>query len=134
MRFVIRPKKPPRHKETWWCNDEVKLLIEEKRRLFKSWKNTKNEEDKKHNAAKYRAKNVIGKVQHEQRLRFIEDLEQENEKGNIFKVTRQMVHRSKDVVGGGSMKDKNGKVVVNEPDVMETWRQYYNNLLNEEFD
>ena len=32
------------------------------------------------------------------------------------------------------MKDKNGKVVVNEPDVMETWRQYYNNLLNEEFD
>ena len=45
-----------------------------------------------------------------------------------------MVHKSKDVVGGGSVKDQNGKVVVNEPDVMETWRQYYNNLLNEEFD
>ena len=58
--------------------------VEEKHRLFKSWKNTKNEEDKKYNGAKYRAKNVIGKVQHEQRLRFIEDLEQENEKGNIF--------------------------------------------------
>ena len=82
-------KKPPRHKETWWWNDEVKLVVEEKRRLLKSWKNTKNEEDKKkQNAAKNRAKNVIGKVQQEQRLRFIEDLEQENEKGNIFKVTR----------------------------------------------
>ena len=57
-----------------------------------------------------------------------------------------MVRKSKDVVGGGSVKDKNGKVAVNEPDVMETWRQYYstvnrlycsqyyNNLLNEEFD
>ena len=53
-------KKPPRHKETWWWNDEVKLVVEEKRRLFKSWKNIKNEEDKKYSAAKYRAKNVIG--------------------------------------------------------------------------
>ena len=110
-------------------------MVEEKRRLFKSWKNPKNEKDKKkYNAAKYRAKNVIGKVQHEQRLRFVEDLEQENEKRNIFKVARQMVHKSKDVDGGSSVKDKNGKVVVNEPDVIETWRLYYNNLLNEEFD
>ena len=63
-----RTKKPRRHKETWWWNDEVKLVVEGKR-SFKSWKNTKNEEDKKkYNAAKYRAKNVIGKVQHEQRL------------------------------------------------------------------
>ena len=57
------------------------MVVEEKCRLFKSWKNTKNEEDKKkYNAAIYKAKNVIGKVQHEQRLRFVEDLEQENEK------------------------------------------------------
>ena len=45
-----------------------------------------------------------------------------------------MVHKSKEVVGGGSVKDKNGKVAVNESDVMKSWRQYYNNLLNEEFD
>ena len=56
-------------------------MVEEKRRLFKSWKNTKNEEDKKKFiAAKNRAKLVIGKVQYEQRLRFVEDLEQENKK------------------------------------------------------
>ena len=56
-------------------------MVEEKRSLFKVWKNTKNEEDKKkYNAAKNRAKKVIGMVQHEQRLRFVEDLEQENEK------------------------------------------------------
>ena len=36
-----KTKKPPRHKETWWWNDEVKLMVEDKRRLFKSWKNTK---------------------------------------------------------------------------------------------
>ena len=30
-----------------------------------------------------------------------------------------MVHKSKDLVGGGSVKGKNGKVVVNESDVME---------------
>ena len=87
-------------------------MVEEKRTLFKSWKNTKNEEDKKkYSAAKIRAKQVIGKVQHEQRLMYVEDLEQENKKGNIFKVTRQMVHKSKDIVGGSSMKDKNGKLL-----------------------
>ena len=31
-----KTKKPPRHKETWWWNDEVKLVVEEKSRLFNS--------------------------------------------------------------------------------------------------
>ena len=36
-----KTKKPPRHKETWWWNDEMKLVVEEKSRLFKSWKKHK---------------------------------------------------------------------------------------------
>ena len=64
----------------------MKLVVEEKRKLFKSWKNTKNEEDKKkYTAAKNRAKLVIGKVQHEQRLRYVEDLEQKNKKGTSLR-------------------------------------------------
>ena len=27
-----------RHKETWWWNDEVAALVQEKKRLFKLWK------------------------------------------------------------------------------------------------
>ena len=44
------------------------MVVEEKCSLLKTWKDTKNVEDKKkYNAAKYRAKKIIGRVLHEQK-------------------------------------------------------------------
>lgn len=39
-------KGAPRHKETWWWNDEVKTAVDEKRRCFRRWKRTMAEEDR----------------------------------------------------------------------------------------
>ena len=39
-----------------------------------------------------------------------------------------------DVVGGGCIKDKHGKVVVEEEAIKVVWKEYYEKLLNEEFD
>ena len=46
------------------------------------------------------------------RQEFVEELEREEAKGNLFGVVKRMASRNKDVVGGGGVKDKEGKVQV----------------------
>ena len=48
-------------------------------------------------------------------------MDREDAKGKVFRVVKQMVRRNKDVVGGGCIKDKQGKIVVEE-EIKEVWR------------
>ena len=106
-----------RRKETWWWNEHVVALIKEKQRLFNIWKGPKK--CKKGCRCEKRVKVVWawekgwkGRVQYghgnkeaglqlglqpeaknDERKRFCEDLEREDEKG------KQMVNRNRDVVG-----------------------------------
>jgi hypothetical protein len=41
-----RTKGPPRHNESWWWNDDVGKVVDEKRKVYKAWKKSNKEEDK----------------------------------------------------------------------------------------
>jgi hypothetical protein len=45
-----------------------------------------------------------------------------------------MLRKNKDVVGDGCVKDCKGNVVVEHEKMKEVWREYFEKLLNEEFD
>ena len=130
-----------RHRETWWWNDEVAEFVKETRRLFKIYERSKRgsdertiEEDKRrYDDAKRAAKRVISKAQEVERRKFGVKLEEENEKGTIFRVAKQIVRNNRDVVGGGCVKDADGRIVVDEDRVMEVWRRHYEKLSNEKF-
>ena len=47
---------------------------------------------------------------------------------------KRLVKKNADVVGSGCIKDEAGKIVVEEGEHKETWRKYFERLLNEEFD
>ena len=132
-----RSKGPPRHRETWWWNDKVKEVVERKRSLFLAWKNCepgeKETNRKAYKEANKQAKRVIYKAKDDHRQEFVEELEREEAKGNLFGVVKRMASRNKDVVGGGGVKDKEGKVQVENSKMLEVWREYYEKLLNEEF-
>ena len=59
-------------------------------------------------------------------------MDDEEEKGHVFRVAKQMLRKNRDVVGGGCVKDKDGKIVVEEEKI-KVWRDYFKKLLNEEF-
>ena len=61
-------------------------------------------------------------------------LDKEEGKGRVFKVVKQTVRKNKDVVGAGCIKDKDGKLVMEEDGIKAVWRSYFDNLLNEEFE
>jgi hypothetical protein len=52
----------------------------------------------------------------------------------MFKVAKQMRNSKRDVVGTNFIKDENGNIRIEEEDVREQWRGYFQTLLNEEND
>jgi hypothetical protein len=126
------------HKETWWWNDEVAAVIREKRRLYRIYDKSKKGSDqlemeenkRRYNEAKRTAKKAVSKAQEVERKKFGKKLDEEDGKGNVFRVAKQLVRKNRDVVGEGCIKDTDGKIVVEDDKLMEVWRAYYDKLSN----
>lgn len=130
-----RTKGPPRHRKSWWWNDEVGKVVDEKRKLYKVWKKSKKEEDRVlYCSAKRMAKRAVYIAQSNEQKLFGEMLDSEEKKGTVHRVVKQIVRKNRDVVGAGCIKGSDGKVLTNEVEVKERWRAYFEELLNEEFE
>jgi hypothetical protein len=138
-----RTKGRPVHKETWWWNDEVARVVEDKRMLYMKWKKSKKEGHSEqaakaelaYAAAKRLSKKAIGKAKEAERKKLGECLDMEDGKEKLFRAVKQMVRNNQDVAGGGGcLKDTDGKIVVEEERVKEIWRKHFDKLANEEFD
>ena len=131
----------PMHRETWWWNDEVAELVKEKRRLFKVYDKAKRgignvgiqESKRMYETAKRAAKRGIVKAKEAQQKEFGENLDEEDRRGTVFRVAKQIAEKNRDVVGGGCMRDMRGKIVVEADEILEVWRTHYEKLSNEEF-
>ena len=86
-----------------------------------------------YNRAKRAAKLAIYNAKNAERLKFCEELEDEDRKGNVFRVAKQLVRKNRDVVGAGCVRDNVGKIVVEEEKLLEVWKEHYDKISNEEF-
>src|SRR3989441_6535610 len=84
--------------------------------------------------AKVRLKRVVAKAQDEERKRYCDMLEEEDGKGSVFRVAKQMFGLNKDIAASGCVKGVDERIVVEEEGIMQRWKEYYEQLLNEEFD
>ena len=64
--------------------------------------------------AKGRSKRVVAKAQDEERQRYCDILEEEDGKGSVFRVAKQMVRLNKDITASGCVKGVDGRTVVEE--------------------
>src|SRR5208282_3381371 len=130
-----RTKGLTRHTGTWWWNQDVTKLVEEKRSRFKIWSQTRTETDRAAycNARKIASKEIY-KDQETERKKFAAKLSKEDMKGNLFRIAKQLVRSNKDVVGSGSVKDKEGNIAVDDSRIKQVWKEYFKKLLNEEFE
>ena len=51
----------------------------------------------------------------------------------MFRIAKQLVRSNKDVVGSGSVKDRDGNIAVDDSRIKQVWKEYFEKLLNEEF-
>ena len=84
--------------------------------------------------AKRNAKKVIVKAKGVRGRRMGENVENEDGKGRVFKMLKQMKAKNKDVTGGGSIRDSSGLILVAEEKINKRWRSHFEKLSNEEFD
>jgi len=61
-------------------------------------------------------------------------LDKAENKGAVYKVAKQIVRKNKDVLGVTCVRDKQGKLVTEEAKIKMVWKEYFEELLNEEFD
>jgi len=138
-----RTKQAPRRKETGWWDDTVKKAIDEKRHLYILWREEKKaqekcqkagkgliqtEKERAYHLANKESKRVVYKAKDAHRIKFVEDLEKESQKGNVYKAVKQELRKNVDVVGGGCIKDQSGNVVVEEDATKAVWKEYYEKL------
>ena len=110
-------------------------LVEEKRNRFKIWSQARSETDRTAycNARKIASKEIY-KAQETERQKFGAKLNEDDMKGNLFRIAKQLVRSNKDVVDSGSVKDREGNIAVDDSRLKQVWKEYFEKLLNEEFE
>src|SRR2546425_1966363 len=104
-----------RHKITWWWNKDTELAVKDKRKAYELWKKSGLEVDEvAYRLAKGRSKRVVAKAQDEERQRYCDMLEEEDGKGTVFRIAKQMVELNKDISASGCVKGVDGRTVVEE--------------------
>ena len=130
-----RTKGLTRHTATWCWNQDMAKLVDEKRSRFKIWSQTRSDTDR---AAYCNARKIASKerykAQETERKKFGDKLSEEDMKGNLFRIAKQLMRRNKDVVDSGCVKDREGNIAVDDSRIKQVWKEYFEKLLNEEFE
>ena len=126
-------KGEPRHKESWWWTEEVRIAVDEKRRRFNIWKSSGEKLDRlAYLEAKQISRRQVWMAQDAKRREFAADLRSGEGRRQFFKIAKQMAKERQDVTGGSCVKDEDGNIVTDTEGVQEVWRRYMERLLNVE--
>ncbi|KAI5724883.1 hypothetical protein M8J77_008337 [Diaphorina citri] len=123
----------PEDKEVWWWNSEVQEVVRTKKIKKRNWDLSGREQDKEeYLRAKKDAKRAVAQA----KARAIDEgyKEIENNKGErkLLRIAKARDRASKDVTVVKQVKDNEGRVLQEHDQIRDRWKQYFENLLNEE--
>jgi len=122
-----------RMKRGW--GEEVVNLVKEKRNKYLSLHRSGLEADRvAYRVAKKRVKVAVAKVLDAERCDFIDEMNSQFRKGSIFRMIKNAAVTNRDVTGSGGVKNAEGTVFRLGEEKRKIWKEYYEKLLNEEFD
>ena len=120
-------------KETWWWNQEVQECIRNKRSAKKEWDRQRdNQRRMTYKEACRAAKKAVAKAKAEAYKELYEHLETKEGEKQAYRLAKQKDKASKDVQQVRIIKDGKGDILTSEEDILERWRGYFENLMNEE--
>lgn len=124
-------KGKPRHGETWWWNEEVKVAIERKKESFKKMQKQNTEENKaRYKRDKKKAKKAVAEAMKKEAEKELEQL-QMNRQG-IFQKLKIMKRESRDITESNCIKDKNGRIFFVDEDRRRIWKEHMESIMNQE--
>lgn len=123
-----------RKKKNAWWNREIKDTVKEKRVTFLVWLQNKSEENERvYKECKKRVKKLVKEAKKREWVEFGEDLEcAGHQRNKVFWTKIKNVRNGDKKRVSGSVLDKSGNLVVGKKNVLNGWKECFDDLLNVE--
>ncbi|KAK3527775.1 hypothetical protein QTP86_006523 [Hemibagrus guttatus] len=120
-------------KETWWWNEEVQDSIQRKRLAKKKWDMDRTEENRQEYKELQRSvKREVSKAKQKAYDELYTRLDTREGEKDLYRLARQRDRDGKDVQQVRVIKDRDGRVLTSEESVQRRWKEYFEELMNEE--
>ncbi|KAK3531995.1 hypothetical protein QTP86_002262 [Hemibagrus guttatus] len=120
-------------KETWWWNEEVQDSVQRKRLSKKKWDMDRTEENRQeYKELQRRVKSEVSKAKQKAYDELYTRLDTREGQKDLYRLARQRDRDGKDVEQVRVIKDRDGRVLTSEESVQRRWKEYFEELMNEE--
>ncbi|KAK3509147.1 hypothetical protein QTP70_020260, partial [Hemibagrus guttatus] len=120
-------------KETWWWNEEVQDSIQRKRLAKKKWDMDRTEENRQeYKELQSRVKREVSKAKQKAYDELYTRLDTREGEKDLYRLARQRDRDGKDVQQVRLIKNRDGRVLTSEESVQRRWKEYFEELMNEE--
>ncbi|KAK3532252.1 hypothetical protein QTP86_011841 [Hemibagrus guttatus] len=120
-------------KETWWWNEEVQDSVQRKRLAKKKWDMDRTEENRQeYKELQRRVKREVSKAKQKAYEELYTRLDTREGEKDLYRLARQRDRDGKDVQQVRVIKDRDGRVLTSEESVHRRWKEYFEELMNEE--
>ncbi|KAK3515670.1 hypothetical protein QTP70_026462 [Hemibagrus guttatus] len=120
-------------KETWWWNEEVQDSVQRKRLAKKKWDMDRTEENRQeYKELLRRVKREVSKAKQKAYDELYTRLDTREGEKDLYRLARQRDRDGKDVQQVRVIKDRDGRVLTSEESVQRRWKEYFEELMNEE--
>ncbi|KAK3516862.1 hypothetical protein QTP70_027082, partial [Hemibagrus guttatus] len=120
-------------KETWWWNEEVQDSVQRKRLAKKKWDMDRTEENRReYKELQRRVKREVSKAKQKVYDELYTRLDTREGEKDLYRLARQRDRDGKDVKQVRVIKDRDGRVLTSEESVQRRWKEYFEELMNEE--
>ncbi|KAK3574398.1 hypothetical protein QTP86_006625 [Hemibagrus guttatus] len=120
-------------KETWWWNEKVQDSIQKKRLAKKKWDMDRTEENRQeYKELQRRVKREVSKAKQKAYDELYTRLDTREGEKDLYRLARQRDRVGKDVQQVRVIKDRDGRVLTSEESVQRRWKEYFEELMNEE--
>ncbi|KAK3571765.1 hypothetical protein QTP86_018713, partial [Hemibagrus guttatus] len=121
------------NKETWWWNEKVQDSIQRKRLAKKKWDMDRTEENRQeYKELQRRVKREVSKAKQKAYDELYTRLDTREGEKDLYRLARQRDRDGKDVQQVRVIKDRDGRVLTSEESVQRRWKEYFEELMNEE--
>ncbi|KAK3530294.1 hypothetical protein QTP86_023917 [Hemibagrus guttatus] len=121
------------NKETWWWNEEVQDSVQRKRLAKKKWDMDRTEENRQeYKELQRRVKREVSKAKQKAYDELYTRLDTREGEKDLYRLARQRDRDGKDVQEVRVIKNRDGRVLTSEESVQRRWKEYFEELMNEE--
>jgi hypothetical protein len=120
-------------KDTWWWNDDVQNVINEKKECYKRLHHNMGDENiQKYKKARRNAKKAVSEARGQAYTELYRKLDTKEGENDVYKMTKLQERKTRDFNQVKCIKHEADKLLVNDEEIKNRLREYFDKLFNDE--